>query len=188
VWAPVARRTHQRRLTARETASRADRCAGCRIALHYTYRPTAIAISRRAFRRRARSASRLGQRYRLLAPLIAQSLELEIIIQDEVSNYRPHPFDFFRRWHFPDLLRAAARVGNRMYGDCYGAVSLVAGAPFRRDELAAQFVSERHHSLPCPGVPFAAGKIGITLTFLAPHCVHTKCRCWGTSYWVPSLS
>src|SRR6476659_8090006 len=138
--------------------------------------------------RAGRSASRLGQRYRLFAPLIAQSLELEIIIQDKVSNYRPHPFNFFRRWHFPDSLRAAARVVNRMYGDCYGAVSLVAGAPFRRDELAAQFVSERHHSLPCPGVPFAAGKIGITLTFLAPHCAHTKCRCWGTSYWWPSLS
>ena len=114
-------------------------------------------------------------------PLIAQSLELEIIIQDEVSNYRPHPFNFFRRWHFPDLLRAAARVGNRMYGDCYGAVSLVAGAPFRRDELAAQFVSERHHSLPCPGVPFAGGKIGITFTFLPPHFEQTKCRCLGTS-------
>jgi hypothetical protein len=61
-----------------------------------------------------------------------------------------------------------------MYGDCYGAVSLVAGAPFRRDELAAQFVSERHHSLPCPGVPRARGKIGINLTFLPPHFALTR--------------
>jgi hypothetical protein len=31
------------------------------------------------------------------------------------------------------------------------------------------------------GVPRAGGKIGITFTLLPPHCMQTKCRCFGTS-------